>query len=357
MKSIRSTSGKGLPQKGQETGQPDIIAPRMQLYVAIGVPILVLTCWYYTASIAKTRFPTLRNKAIVLLIAHPDDEAMFFAPSVLALTRPELGNHLKILCLSNGRSPFPPLFPLLFPPPPPFPARRERNGDPKLTTRLAGNAENIGAVRRREILASAKMLGLRSEADVLVHEDPAFPDSMSVAWDAGAISALLSSLFSEAAGRPARKDAGNAGRGKHRVTSIDVLLTFDRGGISGHPNHRSLYHGAVAWVRALVDGKTGGDCPVALYTLTSTNIVRKYMFVLDAPLTILLCVIDSMRGAGKRGKCDVPRRLMFLSDTFDYVKARSAMVKAHRSQMVWFRWGWIGIGRYMVVNDLRRVTV
>lgn len=47
-------------------------------------------------------FPRLYNKRICLLIAHPDDEAMFFSPTVLALTRPELGNHMKILCLSNG---------------------------------------------------------------------------------------------------------------------------------------------------------------------------------------------------------------------------------------------------------------
>jgi len=27
---------------------------------------------------------------------------MFFAPAVLGLTRPETGNHVKILCLSSG---------------------------------------------------------------------------------------------------------------------------------------------------------------------------------------------------------------------------------------------------------------
>ena len=75
---------------------------KMQLYLALVLPILLLTCWFYTATIVRTRFPTLRNKAIVLIIAHPDDEAMFFAPTVLGLTRQELGNHLKILCLSSG---------------------------------------------------------------------------------------------------------------------------------------------------------------------------------------------------------------------------------------------------------------
>ena len=67
------------------------------------VPILILGLWLYTAQISKS-FPTLQGKRICLLIAHPDDEAMFFAPTILALTRPELGNHLKILCLSSGMS-------------------------------------------------------------------------------------------------------------------------------------------------------------------------------------------------------------------------------------------------------------
>lgn len=33
------------------------------------------------------------------------------------------------------------------------------------------------------------------------------------------------------------------------------------------------------------------------------------------------------------------------------------MTTAHVSQMRWFRWGWIGLSRYMVVNDLKRVDV
>jgi N-acetylglucosaminylphosphatidylinositol deacetylase len=40
-----------------------------------------------------------------------------------------------------------------------------------------------------------------------------------------------------------------------------------------------------------------------------------------------------------------------------YWRAREAMVKGHRSQMVWFRWGWITMGRYMVVNDLKRERI
>ena len=64
-------------------------------------PVFVFGLWLYTAQLTKS-FPTLQGKRILLLIAHPDDEAMFFAPTLLALTRSELGNHVKILCLSSG---------------------------------------------------------------------------------------------------------------------------------------------------------------------------------------------------------------------------------------------------------------
>lgn len=74
----------------------------MQWLTLLALPILAVVAWYYTVSVAQTRFPRLRNKRICLLIAHPDDEAMFFAPSLLALTDPQLGNHVKILCLSSG---------------------------------------------------------------------------------------------------------------------------------------------------------------------------------------------------------------------------------------------------------------
>jgi N-acetylglucosaminylphosphatidylinositol deacetylase len=67
------------------------------------LPIAIALIWFYAQQFASQSAPKLRNKRICLLIAHPDDEAMFFAPTVLALTKPELGNHVKILCLSSGK--------------------------------------------------------------------------------------------------------------------------------------------------------------------------------------------------------------------------------------------------------------
>ena len=76
----------------------------MELYLTLAIPILITTAWLYTAQMTRSSLPSLHNKRICLLIAHPDDEAMFFAPTVIALTAPEAYNHVKILCLSSGLS-------------------------------------------------------------------------------------------------------------------------------------------------------------------------------------------------------------------------------------------------------------
>ena len=73
----------------------------MEWFVWSSVPCVFFGLWIYTAWLSQS-FPTLQGKRIALLIAHPDDEAMFFAPALLSLSRPELANHIKILCLTSG---------------------------------------------------------------------------------------------------------------------------------------------------------------------------------------------------------------------------------------------------------------
>jgi N-acetylglucosaminylphosphatidylinositol deacetylase len=45
----------------------------------------------------------LTRTSIVLVIAHPDDEVMFFGPTLAELTRQEHGNTVRVLCLSSGK--------------------------------------------------------------------------------------------------------------------------------------------------------------------------------------------------------------------------------------------------------------
>lgn len=283
----------------------------MELYLALAIPVLVITAWLYTARTTRSSLPLFHNKRICLLIAHPDDEAMFFSPTLSALTAPELGNHIKILCLSSG------------------------------------NADGLGETRKTELGTSAKMLGLRSESDVLVLEDEAFPDSMSVTWPKEKIMAVLSSAFVPASS--ASKTGKKSGPSE---TTIDVLITFDENGVSSHPNHISLYYGARAWLAALMAGQSGWKRPCELYTLSSVGVVRKYVSFLDGPLTLFLGAKHGF-GATKKAKRETPPSMVFISSFEEYRRGQKAMTMGHKSQMIWFRWGWIAVGRYMVVNDLK----
>ena len=173
---------------------------------------------------------------------------------------------------------------------------------------------------------------------------------MTTSWPIDAIVKILSSAFNPPNNKP--KESGSTKAGTEGLsTTIDVLLTFDKYGISSHPNHTSLYHGAHAWLSRLMAGKSGWRCPVDLYTLTTTNILRKYSSFFDAPMTMFLAAVRA-RGSAKQ-KRERPPALLFVSGFNEYRRGQEAMVKGHKSQMRWFRWGWIGVGRYMVVNDLK----
>lgn len=222
---------------------------------------------------------------------------------------------------------------------------------------FTGDADGLGETRRKELQKSALLLGVRDESDVFIVDDPTrFPDSMSATWTADHVTSLLASAFSPDLAATLNGTAKKNPK-KAPTATIDVILTFDQHGISNHPNHRSLYHGAVHFLRTLMTDKEGFNCPVTMYTLTSTSMLRKYVGVLDAPYSMLLGVLGNLFGGKKTSADEGPARLLFVSSVGDWLTAQSAMVIGHKSQMVWFRWGWITIGRYMTVNDLKREKV
>lgn len=163
---------------------------------------------------------------------------------------------------------------------------------------------------------------------------------MTVTWHPRLISNLLTSGFAPKMASISSKEAPQA--------TIDVIITFDAHGISSHPNHKSLYDGAHTFLKALMHRHSGWECPIKLYTLTTTNIVRKYLSILDAPLTIVTAI------AKKKEMGAYPTPLISVSGPLGYRTAQRAMTTAHESQMRWFRWGWITFSRYMAINDLRK---
>lgn len=174
---------------------------------------------------------------------------------------------------------------------------------------------------------------------------------MTTTWDAERISTLLSTAFAPYLLQPMSPSSAAP------TASIDVLITFDDQGISSHPNHISLYHGALRFLSALVAGKPESSSPVDLYTLTTVGMLRKYTSFLDMFATMAGAIFAAGAEDQQKSGKSSPGMLVSMSSLFggreSAATARRAMTDAHKSQMVWFRWGWISMSRYMVINTLR----
>ena len=181
---------------------------------------LVLGIWIFTALI--THHFLVRNKKnsilkdvqkklsnVLFLIAHPDDECMFFGPAITSLTcqtdssssKKKAAKNIYILCLSDGKYPFirqvSSDWLQTLSDPPPFQS---------LTVNFCsfpGNAEGLGKLRKEEFFKSCRLLGIH-ESNIILHEyyllskwfrmqilifyylfrgKPQFIDSQSLEWD------------------------------------------------------------------------------------------------------------------------------------------------------------------------------
>jgi N-acetylglucosaminylphosphatidylinositol deacetylase len=108
----------------------------MGAYIWILSLVILVFSWWLLAGIQdKAELPSeLASVSSCLLVtAHPDDECMFFAPTLLSLRR--AGVRVTLLCLSEG------------------------------------NYDGLGAIRREELKRSALLLGIPADR-VSVLNDP-----------------------------------------------------------------------------------------------------------------------------------------------------------------------------------------
>jgi N-acetylglucosaminylphosphatidylinositol deacetylase len=126
--------------------------------------------------------PVSSNQRCLLVIAHPDDETMFFGPTIRRL----LKSNVNIFILSIS----------------------------------CGNADGLGTIRKRELGAAVQKLGVTSD-NLTILDFQEYPDG-NVKWEIEKLSRII----------------------LHYIEKIDcnLAITFDSGGISGHSNHISCFH-------------------------------------------------------------------------------------------------------------------
>jgi len=238
---------------------------------------------------------------ILLVIAHPDDEAMFFVPTIHTLVQ-EVHSNVYILCLSTG------------------------------------NFDGLGSVRTEELYASAKVLNV-AKTNVKIINDPTLQDGKQQVWSKEDVAKQVGACVDR--------------------WPINKIITFDDYGVSGHENHRDTSRGVVyfyetsKWGRTnggsgggggggggsddsggggRGDSSTGNNNENNLYVLESTHLCRKYTGVLD--------VLTSLVQDGSQCFCS-------LTPWINY-----AAMQAHFSQFVWYRRLFVLFSRYTYVNNL-----
>ncbi|XP_076867756.1 N-acetylglucosaminyl-phosphatidylinositol de-N-acetylase [Brachyhypopomus gauderio] len=178
----------------------------------------------FHASSGKDRLHTFNDVRVLVVTAHPDDECMFFAPTVLKLVESDALVHL--LCLSTG------------------------------------NYCNQGDQRKKELLDSCTVLGIPTNR-VTIIDYKELPDDPNASWSTALTSALILRHI--------------------RTHSIHLVLTFDEGGVSGHANHIAIYK-AFSYLASV--GRIPQDCQV--FCLHTVSIVRKYLSILELPISWFL---------------------------------------------------------------------
>lgn len=69
------------------------------IFVISSIFLIVFILFMRSKSLPISSF--VGKRRVLLIIAHPDDECMFFAPTVLSLTA-NWSSHFVLLCLSEG---------------------------------------------------------------------------------------------------------------------------------------------------------------------------------------------------------------------------------------------------------------
>ena len=260
----------------------------------VGPLCLVLFVWLWSEELIKIERSLIRDGESVhalFVIAHPDDEALFFSPLISALAH---WNHkISVLCLSTG------------------------------------DAYGVGSKRRQELLDNMRVnFGVpESRVSIIDHED--MKDGMDKDWSDEVVSAAILSEVGQSS------------------TSVDLFVTFDSWGISGHKNHNGAHKGLIAAIRslgnrtsaenALSDGEKEGR--PQFWFLRSKGPLRLFLGPFDFIASRLLQRLPVIPGARRTVIVPAP----------DLTTAMRAML-VHKSQITWYRLIFSVLSCYSYIN-------
>lgn len=284
-----------------------------------------------TSSFAKPTYPynsitsptplPIRNSTVYFIIGHPDDEVMFFSPSVVEMAKKKHNNHVKLVCFSRGDA----------------------------------VDESMGVIRTEELHNSARILGVDA-SDVIVLEK--FKDGMDQHWEESEIRGALAEITNI-----------NQQKKKKQKQSPQntVFITFDQFGVSKHPNHIALYHGTRSFFENDFKPFAKNQHNTSrLYVLKSLNFWEKYLFTLLTNVELFVDLLSrfvlsnllkvnvnvSFFDQSVQKNCSSVR---IYSDLNMLSLSYAAMAYGHFSQMVWFRYGWLVFSRYLAFNNLMQI--
>jgi N-acetylglucosaminylphosphatidylinositol deacetylase len=236
----------------------------------------------------------MTNEIYVLVIAHPDDESMFFVPTIGALVAQ--GKAIWILCLTTG------------------------------------DYDGLGKQREKELHRAGSLLGVNK---VIVKDD--LKDHPSERWPIPTVSKAIRQALAE-----------NLPPDCERM----VVVTFDQFGVSGHVNHLDTFHGVcdIAKDQQLSISNASNEArliPVeALQLESERNVLWKYLPVVSW-IILLLSFFTTIPSMSSRGS----QRTFRLNEPWLNWKAMAT----HESQFVWYRRLFVVFSCYTYVNKLKPI--
>ena len=188
------------------------------LFIAIIIPYIQKSKFNGMFSITNIDSDLPSVGSVLLLIAHPDDEIMFWTPTIKYLLSKKI--QLKILCLSNG------------------------------------NYNGLGDLREVEFDNVSRELNLFNNVILNV---PELQDDITKKWDSSKVAEMIDEFM--------RKN-----------NDIKTIITFDGNGVTKHPNHISCFDGLMYYLNKYSDECKNKN--IQVFILESFNFVLQYTWII-----------------------------------------------------------------------------